>query len=88
MTDEDIGNISQKVSTILNEEFLASKDCVPKRRDWLSAYWTGFKSPEQISRVRNTGYFGFFVNFNFHFGISYLYLLMKLAYYAGLNLRY
>ncbi|XP_022765207.1 2-oxoglutarate dehydrogenase, mitochondrial-like [Durio zibethinus] len=53
--EEDIGNISQKVSSILNEEFLASKDYVPKRRDWLSAYWTGFKSPEQLSRVRNTG---------------------------------
>ncbi|XWS66030.1 hypothetical protein CRYUN_Cryun05aG0165100 [Craigia yunnanensis] len=55
VTEENIGNISQKVSSILNEEFLASKDYVPKRRDWLSAYWTGFKSPEQLSRVRNTG---------------------------------
>ncbi|KAE8676346.1 hypothetical protein F3Y22_tig00111618pilonHSYRG00007 [Hibiscus syriacus] len=55
VTQEDINRISQKVGSILNEEFLASKDYVPKRRDWLSAYWTGFKSPEQLSRVRNTG---------------------------------
>ncbi|KAE8701551.1 2-oxoglutarate dehydrogenase, E1 component isoform 5 [Hibiscus syriacus] len=55
VTEEDIGSISQKVGSILNEEFLASKDYLPKRRDWLSAYWTGFKSPEQLSRVRNTG---------------------------------
>ncbi|KAE8691913.1 2-oxoglutarate dehydrogenase, E1 component isoform 3 [Hibiscus syriacus] len=55
VTEQDISRISQKVSSILNEEFLASKDYVPKRRDWLSAYWTGFKSPEQLSRVRNTG---------------------------------
>ncbi|KAE8682068.1 hypothetical protein F3Y22_tig00111276pilonHSYRG00189 [Hibiscus syriacus] len=55
VTEEDIGSISLKVGSILNEEFLASKDYLPKRRDWLSAYWTGFKSPEQLSRVRNTG---------------------------------
>ncbi|THG02997.1 hypothetical protein TEA_023582 [Camellia sinensis var. sinensis] len=55
LTKEDIDKIHEKVNSILNEEFLASKDYVPKRRDWLSAYWLGFKSPEQISRVRNTG---------------------------------
>ncbi|CBI31715.3 unnamed protein product, partial [Vitis vinifera] len=54
-TQEDIDRVQNKVNTILNEEFLASKDYVPNRRDWLSAYWAGFKSPEQISRVRNTG---------------------------------
>ncbi|KAJ9551113.1 hypothetical protein OSB04_015158 [Centaurea solstitialis] len=54
-TKEDIDRIQNKVTSILNEEFLASKDYVPQRRDWLSAYWTGFKSPEQLSRIRNTG---------------------------------
>ncbi|CAA6661772.1 unnamed protein product [Spirodela intermedia] len=52
---ESIDSINSKVNSILNEEFNSSKDYIPKRRDWLSAYWTGFKSPEQISRVRNTG---------------------------------
>ena len=56
MTKEDIDKINEKVNKILNEEFLNSKDYVPQRRDWLSSHWTGFKSPEQISRVRNTGY--------------------------------
>ncbi|GJQ98712.1 hypothetical protein Tco_0009851 [Tanacetum coccineum] len=28
---------------------------VTSKRDWLSAYWTGFKSPEQVLRIRNTG---------------------------------
>jgi hypothetical protein len=51
----DIDKLNKKVSTILNEEFQNSKDYVPNKRDWLSAYWTGFKSPEQISRIRNTG---------------------------------
>ncbi|KAM1263351.1 hypothetical protein ACFXTH_028365 [Malus domestica] len=26
-----------------------------KKRDWLASHWSGFKSPEQISRIRNTG---------------------------------
>ncbi|KAJ7971304.1 putative 2-oxoglutarate dehydrogenase [Quillaja saponaria] len=55
VTQEDVHKIHKKVMSILNEEFLASKDYVPKRRDWLSAYWSGFKSPEQLSRIRNTG---------------------------------
>ncbi|KAG6578718.1 2-oxoglutarate dehydrogenase, mitochondrial-like [Cucurbita moschata] len=55
VTQEDIEKIQSKVNTILNEEFMASKDYLPKRRDWLSAYWAGFKSPEQLSRIRNTG---------------------------------
>ncbi|KAL1295658.1 hypothetical protein HN51_056512 [Arachis hypogaea] len=55
VTQQDIDKIHKKVMSILNEEFLASKDYVPKRRDWLSAYWSGFKSPEQLSRIRNTG---------------------------------
>ncbi|PKI65780.1 hypothetical protein CRG98_013852 [Punica granatum] len=55
VTKEDIDKIQNKVNSILNEEFLASKDYVPKRRDWLSSHWSGFKSPEQLSRVRNTG---------------------------------
>lgn len=55
VTQDDIDKIHKKITSILNEEFLASKDYVPKRRDWLSAYWSGFKSPEQLSRIRNTG---------------------------------
>lgn len=59
LSKEDVDQIQKKVMTILNEEFDASKDYVPQRRDWLSAYWLGFKSPEQLSRIRNTGYFSF-----------------------------
>ncbi|CAL9111680.1 unnamed protein product [Musa acuminata var. zebrina] len=55
ISKEEIDRIRSKVTSILNEEFINSKDYVPKRRDWLSAFWTGFKSPEQISRIRNTG---------------------------------
>ncbi|CAK7325637.1 unnamed protein product [Dovyalis caffra] len=55
VTQEDIDNIHKKVNSILNQEFLNSKDCVPNRRDWLSSRWSGFKSPEQLSRIQNTG---------------------------------
>ncbi|QCE12862.1 2-oxoglutarate dehydrogenase, mitochondrial-like [Vigna unguiculata] len=55
LSQEEIDKIHKKVTSILNEEFLASKEYIPKRRDWLSAYWLGFKSPEQLSRIRNTG---------------------------------
>ncbi|KAE8671985.1 Nodulin MtN21 /EamA-like transporter family protein [Hibiscus syriacus] len=55
VTEEDIGRMHKNVDSILNEEFLNSKDYVQKRRDWLSTNWKGFKSPEQLSRIRNTG---------------------------------
>jgi 2-oxoglutarate dehydrogenase E1 component len=71
LTQDDIDKIHTKVTSILNEEFQASKDYIPKRRDWLSAYWLGFKSPEQLSRVRNTGY----GKFKFFFSSSLYYYL-------------
>ncbi|XP_077216411.1 2-oxoglutarate dehydrogenase, E1 component [Tasmannia lanceolata] len=55
ISKEDVDKLLSKVSSILNEELMNSKDYVPSKRDWLSAYWLGFKSPEQLSRVRNTG---------------------------------
>jgi 2-oxoglutarate dehydrogenase E1 component len=24
-------------------------------KDWLSSYWSGYNSPSQMSRIRNTG---------------------------------
>ncbi|GMN57272.1 hypothetical protein TIFTF001_026374 [Ficus carica] len=55
VTREEIDIIHEKINSILNGESLVSKDYVPQRRDWLASHWTGFKSPEQISRVRNIG---------------------------------
>ncbi|XAR66337.1 Oxoglutarate dehydrogenase (succinyl-transferring) [Bertholletia excelsa] len=55
LAQEDIDAMHKNVNTILTEEFLASKDYVPRRRDWLSPYWSRFKSPEKLSCVRNTG---------------------------------
>lgn len=56
MTQDDIDMIHRNITSVLNEEFLASKEHIPKRTDWLSSHWSGFKSPEQLSRIRNTGY--------------------------------
>eukprot|EP00249_Psilotum_nudum_P024731 c29278_g1_i4 orf=531-3692(-) len=55
MTEEEANKMRDKVMSILNEEFINSKDYVPQTRDWLAAYWAGFKGPEQRSRIRNTG---------------------------------
>jgi len=55
LSKEEIDALHNKVNSFLNEEFINSKEYVPNRRDWLAAYWTGFKSPEQLSRIRNTG---------------------------------
>ncbi|CAN1148790.1 2-oxoglutarate dehydrogenase, mitochondrial [Linum perenne] len=55
VSEEEIDRIQKKVDTILNEEYANSKEYVLKRTDWLSSHWAGFKSPQQLSRIRNTG---------------------------------
>jgi len=52
---EEIDAIYHKIDSILNAEFEASKSYVPRPGDWLSSHWEGFKSPAQLSRIRNTG---------------------------------
>ena len=34
---------------------VAVQDYKPSARDWLSSYWKGFMSPDQMARIRNTG---------------------------------
>lgn len=55
LTKDEVQKLESRVYSILQEEFDNSKDYVPSTRDWLSAFWSGFKSPEQLSRIRNTG---------------------------------
>ncbi|VFQ81229.1 unnamed protein product [Cuscuta campestris] len=52
---DDIEKMHNKINAVLNEEFVACKDYAAQKRDWLSAFWSGFKSPEQLSHIRNTG---------------------------------
>lgn len=56
LSQEEVSDLQNNVFRILNEEFDKSKEYVPSTRDWLAAYWQGFKGPEQLSRIRNTGY--------------------------------
>lgn len=39
----------------MSQEFEAARDYKPEARDWLSSYWSGYNSPSQMSRIRNTG---------------------------------
>ncbi|EEF33945.1 2-oxoglutarate dehydrogenase, putative [Ricinus communis] len=55
VTEEVTDRIHRKVNRILNEEYSNSKYYSGKTREWLSSQWSGFKSPEQISQIRNTG---------------------------------
>jgi len=60
VTREEVQMIHGKVDRILNEELAKSKSdehlMANKRDYWLSAQWAGIKSPDQVSRVRDTGY--------------------------------
>ena len=61
VTREEVQMIHGKVDRIfLNEELAKSKSdehLMANKRDyhWLSAQWAGMKSPDQVSRVRDTG---------------------------------
>jgi hypothetical protein len=54
-TKDDVKAINDNVQSILHEEFEKARDYVPQARDWLSSYWSGFMSPNQKARIRNTG---------------------------------
>lgn len=55
ITPDDFINMKEKITSIMENEFESSKDYVPKQRDWLASHWQGFKSPDQLSRIADTG---------------------------------
>ena len=55
VTQDQVKSIQDRTSSILSSEFEAAKDYTPSKKDWLSSHWTGFHSPLQMSRIRNTG---------------------------------
>lgn len=55
VTEDEVRDVHNRVQTILQEEFDAAKDYRPTEDEWLSNVWEGFKSPAQLSRIRNTG---------------------------------
>ena len=52
----EIDEVKAMVGATLQSEFDASKDWVTPKMDWLSSRWTGFLSPRQHGRIRETGY--------------------------------
>lgn len=55
LTKEKVFEMKDKVSTIMQNEFKEARYYQPAARDWLASHWRGFMSPEQLSRIRNTG---------------------------------
>jgi len=55
MTKEEAKEIRDFTLQSYETDLVASKSYKPKREDWLSSRWTGFKSPRQHSRIRPTG---------------------------------
>jgi 2-oxoglutarate dehydrogenase E1 component len=54
-TQKEIDDIKVMVQQTLESEFQASKDWVSPPYDWLSSRWSGYLSPKQRGRIRETG---------------------------------
>lgn len=55
VSEDEVSEVQNRVLRILQEEFDLAKEYTPQEDDWLSSVWTGFKTPAQRSRIRNTG---------------------------------
>jgi hypothetical protein len=72
VSEEEVSAVQNRVHRILQEEFDMAKEYVPKEDDWLSNVWAGFKTPAQLSRIRNTGLFlALFLRLQMSLHVSY-----------------
>lgn len=55
VSKDEIKAIHDNIQRLLNAEFDGAKEYKPSAKDWLASHWSGFKSPAQLSRIRNTG---------------------------------
>ena len=55
ISSQEKKEIDEKVYNILQSEFEAAKTYVPKTGDWLESVWSGFKGPDQLARIKDTG---------------------------------
>ncbi len=55
MTAEEIKGVHDNITKVLNDNFDGVTTNPPPKRDWLDSHWKGFKGPDQMSRIRNTG---------------------------------
>lgn len=54
-TAKECKEIRDEVQAFYDKSFEESKTWEVGKDDWLSSKWSGFKSPGQISRIRETG---------------------------------
>ena len=55
MSKDQIKDVHSNISKLLSSEYEQAKDYKQEKGDWLSSVWSGFNSPSQTSRIRNTG---------------------------------
>jgi 2-oxoglutarate dehydrogenase complex dehydrogenase (E1) component-like enzyme len=55
VTEDEVREVHNRIQGILQEEFELAKDHRVREQEWLSSVWSGFNSPAQRSRIRNTG---------------------------------
>ncbi|CAM9433924.1 unnamed protein product [Phaeothamnion confervicola] len=55
VTAEEIKEIKDAVLASYEKDFELAKTWEVSRDDWLASKWSGFKSPRQLSRIRQTG---------------------------------
>jgi 2-oxoglutarate dehydrogenase E1 component len=55
ITKDQIANIVDRVQSTLNTAHEAALKHKPKFSDWLDSKWEGFRGPQQLSRIRDTG---------------------------------
>ena len=55
ITVEEKEEIDRQVYEILQKEFEAAKTYIPKTGDWLESVWAGYKGPDQLARIKDTG---------------------------------
>ena len=55
ITDDEVREVHNRIQRILQEEYEMAKEHRVSEQEWLSSVWSGFSSPSQRSRIRNTG---------------------------------
>jgi 2-oxoglutarate dehydrogenase E1 component len=55
MTQEEADEVQKFVLLSFESNYEASKSYIVSYKNWLSAHWKGFKSPEQMSRIHHMG---------------------------------
>ncbi len=55
ITREKVTAMQEQMTDILNKAFEAAKSYQPKEGDWLCSNWQGFKGPQQLARIKDTG---------------------------------